>query len=363
MQTWESILKTLKKIIYVVSILVAIYLSYKLIIFYIPFLIAFIISMLIEPAIRFIMKKGGLTRKTSSIIIFVIVFLLIATILVWGIGTLFSESTNLLKGINEYFDKAYSLIQKIISKINFDNLSFTEEGIDIIKSTSQDFLEKISNWITRSLTKLLNMLTSLPKIGICFGITIISLYFICVDKIYILDLLEYHMPISWVRKIEDKIKLISISLGGYLNAQIKLILISFIICLIGLYFYKFIGLNVKYPLLIALGIAFVDALPILGSGTIMLPWAIISGLNGDIKLGILIAILWIIMSIIRQFIEPKIVSNKIGIHPIFTLIAMYTGFKFIGVIGLLLGPIALIVLNSVFSNFVDKGIVKTIIEK
>ena len=124
-----------------------------------------------------------------------------------------------------------------------------------------------------------------------------------------------------------------------------------------------IGLNVKYPLLIAFAIAFVDALPILGSGTIMLPWAIISALNGDIKLGILIAVLWIIMSVTRQFIEPKIVSNKIGIHPIFTLIAMYTGFKLIGVMGLLLGPIALIVLNCIFSNLIDQGIVKTILDK
>ena len=124
-----------------------------------------------------------------------------------------------------------------------------------------------------------------------------------------------------------------------------------------------IGLNVKYPLLIAFAIAFVDALPILGSGTIMLPWAIISALNGDIKLGILIAVLWIIMSVTRQFIEPKIVSNKIGIHPIFTLIAMYTGFKLVGVVGLLLGPIALIVLNCIFSNLIDQGIVKTILDK
>lgn len=99
----------------------------------------------------------------------------------------------------------------------------------------------------------------------------------------------------------------------------------------GLYIYKIVGFNIKYPLLIALGIGFVDALPILGSGTVMAPWAIIEAVNGDFKLGMAILILWIIMSIVRQFLEPKIVSNKIGIHPIFTLIAMYTGFKIIGI--------------------------------
>ena len=72
----------------------------------------------------------------------------------------------------------------------------------------------------------------------------------------------------------------------------------------------FAGLNVGFPLIIALGIAFVDALPILGSGTVMVPWGILSGLNGDLKLGLAIIGLWIIMSVTRQFIEPKIVSRK-----------------------------------------------------
>ena len=85
----------------------------------------------------------------------------------------------------------------------------------------------------------------------------------------------------------------------------------------------------------ALFIGFVDALPILGSGTVMIPWAIISGINGDINLGIAIIVLLIIMSVVRQILEPKLVSKNIGVHPIFTLIAMYTGFKVIGILRLI----------------------------
>ena len=117
------------------------------------------------------------------------------------------------------------------------------------------------------------------------------------------------------------------------------------------YEYKVIGMDIKYPLLIALAIGFVDALPILGSGTVMVPWAIISALNGDLKLGISILVLWIIMSLVRQVLEPKIVSGRIGIHPIFTLIAMYTGFKVIGVMGMILGPIALIIIKSILTEY------------
>lgn len=123
------------------------------------------------------------------------------------------------------------------------------------------------------------------------------------------------------------------------------------------------GFNIGYPLLAALGIGFVDALPILGSGTAMIPWAVISAVNGDIGLAIAILILWIIMSVIRQFAEPRVVSHHIGIHPIFTLIAMYTGFKAIGVLGMFIGPIVLIILKNIFSTVIDKGVGKAIFDR
>ena len=76
-----------------------------------------------------------------------------------------------------------------------------------------------------------------------------------------------------------------------------------------------------------------------------------------------ILVILAVISIVRQFLEPKIVSKQIGIHPIFTLIAMYTGFKIIGVLGLLIGPIALIVIKNVYGTLIDKGVVKTIFDR
>ncbi len=95
----------------------------------------------------------------------------------------------------------------------------------------------------------------------------------------------------------------------------------------------------------------------------MIPWAIISAVNGDLKLGISLLILYAIIIIVRQILEPRIVSGHIGIHPIFTLIAMYTGFKLSGLIGLFIGPIILIILQNVFETMIDNGIVKTILDR
>lgn len=328
-----------------------------------PFLIAFIISLMIEPSIKFIMKKTKLTRRTSSIIIFLLVSVIIIGSLTWILITLFSESSSLLQSLNDYFDKAYIQFQGLIESFHFEKIHLSAEVLNIIQNSTGDILETASNWLRNLLTRLLNLVSSLPSIAICISIAVIALYFICVDKIYILDQIEHHLPKLWVRKIGKHLKDLIETLGGYLKAEVTLILVSFIISLIGLYILKLIGFNIEYPLLMALFIGFVDALPILGSGTVMIPWAIICAINGDINLGISIIVLLIIMSITRQLLEPKLVSKNIGVHPIFTLIAMYTGFKFIGIMGLLIGPIVLIIFKNIFASLIDQGVFKTIFDR
>lgn len=355
--------RVIKRILYVFFILLGLYIGLKLSIFYMPFLVAFVISLIIEPTIKYIMKKTNLTRRTSSIIIFVIVSIIILGSLIWLIITLFAESSSLLQGLNDYFSKAQQIFENFLSRFDFDKIHLSNEILNVIQNSTGDILNNLSNWIRNSLTGLINIVTSLPSIAICIGITVLALYFICIDKIYILDQIEHHLPRLWVKKIGIHLQDLIKTLGGYLKAEATLVLISFIISLLGLYVFRIIGFNVEYPLLMALFIGFVDALPILGSGTVMIPWAIICGINGDIKLGISIIILLIIMSVIRQLLEPKLVSKNIGVHPIFTLIAMYTGFKFIGVIGLLIGPIILIIVKNIFASLIDQGVFKTIFDK
>ena len=355
--------RVFKRLLYVILIFLGLCIGLKLSIFYMPFLIAFILSLLIEPAIRFLMKKTKLTRRTSSIIIFILSITIILGSLIWIITTLFSESSNLLQSLNEYFDKTYIIFQNIISNLNFDKIHLSDEILNVIGNSTGDLLNTVSNWIRNALINVISILTSLPSIIICIGITLIALYFICVDKIYILDQIEHHLPKIWVKKIDRHMKDLITSLGGYLKAEATLVLVSFIISLIGLYTLSFIGFNIEYPLLMALLIGFVDALPILGSGTVMVPWAVICGINGDMNLGIAILLLLVLMSVVRQILEPKLVSKNIGVHPIFTLIAMYTGFKFIGVIGLLIGPIVLIIFKNIFASLIDQGVFKTIFDK
>ena len=311
---WTSVCKRIFLAILAIGITIV---SFKIAIFYLPFLIAFIISLIIEPLIKKIMKKFGFTRRLSSIIVFILTFGIIIGLLTWGIATLVSESTNLLSTFNDYYSKTYNLIQNILGGFDFIKLKIPQELLNIIENSSIALLEKGSNYLQSLLTKFVSGITSIPTIGIYFAITILALYFICTDKIYMLDELEHHLPEKWMKELTKHIRELIKVLGGYLKAQVILILISFVICLIGLYILYFAGLNVGFPLIIAIGILFVDALPILGSGTVMIPWGILLALNGDIRLAISVIILWIIMSVVRQFLEPKIVSRKHRNSPYF----------------------------------------------
>jgi len=360
MNYWTKVFR--KALIFILTV-VGIYLAFKLAIFYMPFLIAFIISLIIEPIIRFCMRNLKWKRRTSAIIVFIIVLAVIIGLIVSGVITLISESSNLLNGLNGYFEKISSWFQEITSKIDLNKLNLSNDIINIIQNAGMELLANISTWAKEALNGVLEFITSIPEIGIYAVITFLALYFICIDKIYMLDQLEHHLPELWVKKIGKHLREIIKSLGCYLKAEAILVIVSFFVCLIGLYIFKFVGLNVEYPLLAALGIGFVDALPIFGTATVMIPWAVIVAFNGDITLAIAILGLLLVIGIVRQVIEPRVVAGQIGIHPIFTLIAMYTGYKFIGVLGMLVGPIILIILKNIFGTMIDKGVAKAIFDR
>lgn len=355
--------KVTKRLLLFLFTLVAIYIVFKLSIFYVPFLIAFIISLIIEPLIRKVMKWTNLTRKTSAIITLVLVFSIMIGLLAWGVIGAITESSNILNNLSDTVNKVTNTISGLIANFKLDGIKIPEELKEMLQSTFNSLMGEGTNIVQGLLTKIIDTVKHIPQIMIYIGITVLATYFVCTDKMYILDQMEHHLPRNWVMKVGYRARKVISCLGDYLKAESILILISFVIVLIGLFIFDFIGMNVKYPLMMALAIGFVDALPILGSGTVMIPWAVISASYGDIRLAIALIILYIIVIVARQLLEPRIISNHIGIHPIFTLIAMYTGFKVIGVIGMFVGPIMLIIFKNIFETMIDNGVVKTILDR
>lgn len=128
---------------------------------------------------------------------------------------------------------------------------------------------------------------------------------------------------------------------GYLRAQVILMGVTFLILSAG-----FLYLGVPLPLLIALGIALVDFIPIIGSGIVMVPWALISYFNGNRDMAIGIGVLYVVLTVVRQVIEPKVMGDQIGLRPLYTFLATIFGTLTMGPLGFILAPMGVIIVNS-----------------
>jgi len=216
-----------------------------------------------EPIIRVLMLKLDISRRKSSLISTIIIVIFSMGVLLFLINTIFSEAGTLIEKANTYISSISENMNDFISEKNIENINMPKEIKGLIYNSFNNLLYRASNYINSVVNYILIILKKLPEIGIYIVITILAAYFIASDKYYIKDQFEYHIPRIWVKKFNTHFRTIIEQLISYIKAEMILVLISFIIILIGLYVLKFIGFDIGFPLIIAIFIGIVDALPIL----------------------------------------------------------------------------------------------------
>ena len=195
-----------------------------------------------------------------------------------------------------------------------------------------------------------NFAKNVPGTLIGIIMSILSAYFFTADRDKIYAMVNAHMPESIQKNVISVLKDLKHVVGGYFKAQLKIMVVVYIIVIIGLMILK-----VDYFLLVGFIIAFLDMLPFFGTGTVLGPWAIIKILSGDYRMAIALILLYVVTQVVRQVIQPKLVGDSIGMNPLATLIFMFIGFKLSGVIGMIVAvPIGMILINlyraGVFDN-------------
>ena len=352
--------KKLYFLVYIALILLVVFIAFKLGIFLFPFTIALFLSILTRPFTRFLQRKLKLSKKLSTIISIITFLILFFGVIGWGSLKLISEIYKLSQNLNSYSEIAQKLWVDNMAKVytylgNFPS-GFTKQVNDTINS----FISSGSARLGMFIKGLISFITSIPTLILYICITILATFFISLDRDEIVSFLEQQLPKSWLDKVFNiKTDMFTV-LGSYIKAQVILMTICFFELLICLHLLSFLNLNVPYPLLMSIIICTIDALPILGAGTILIPWAIISFALADIKLGIALIIIYLFVLSVRQMLEPKLVSQNLGVHPLITLISMYSGFKIFGVIGFLIGPVVMIILKNVFSRELEVGFFRDI---
>lgn len=355
-------LKIMIKVLILLFIFLGIFFAFKVVMFFAPFLIAWIISLLIEPLIKLFMEQFKLKRNIACAISLILIVFFIGIILFLAISKLISETGMIIANFNNDFTVLYNLVLQFFSDFKIGSYTIPSEVVAMLKNSVSDILNIGKEFIFSFFTGITNTIKSLPNFFTTLIITILATIFICIDHDFAKTQFKKHVPQKWVEQFNKVFKEMWKVSFSYIKAEAKLSFICFIFVTISLLTINLFGLKIDYLLTMSLLIGFVDLLPLLGAGMVMVPWAIYLLFIGNIPLAIAILVIWLLWAIIKQIIEPKFVSSQMGLHPIFTLIGMYAGFKLLGVLGLILGPIMILIFKNLFGNLIEKGILKSFFE-
>ena len=315
-----------------------------------PFIIAYLIAAALQPAVRFLCKHAKVPKRLSVLVLVLVATTLLGLLCYLAVDRIYSELTVLSQNVKGFLDRlrtdeqyAKDLIDKISGAVPFVDLR--ERLIEIWQNLDGELesaLLALADRLSGSVLPLLGgIITFVPNALLTIFVVILSTYYFAVDFKRINRFVLSQFPEKTANNMGMFRKEFVGTIVKFLRAYGLIIIITFLQL-----FAAFTILGIKYAFLIAFFTAFVDILPVLGTGTVLIPWSLFLLLTGDYYTGIALIIVYVVITIIRQIIEPKIVGRYIGLYPLLTLIAMYIGLKTLGVLGLVLLPILTIILKK-----------------
>ena len=340
-----------KMLVFITCTALCIFVAFQSIFYLAPFIIAFIISSLIEPLISLLVKKAKLPRKISAALALILVFSLFGLVLTIIVSNLVVEIANASHMLPKYFSDLYDNVNSLMNKANELYLKLPQEVTINMEGLASNLTTSLMNILNSFLKGILNTAISIPEAIVFTLVTILSTFFFASDRDKIFKFCKAQIPSVWSNRIYSIKTDIFSAFFGYIKAQLIMMTITFTELSVGFWM---IGINDS--ILLAFAISIIDALPILGTGGILIPWSVYELVIGNVKLGLSLLIIYGIVLIVRQMLEPKVLSQQIGIHPLVTLIAMYTGLKLLGFVGLILGPVTVLLLKNIFKAKTLKGI-------
>lgn len=308
-----------------------------------PFVTAFIIAFLLKPVIHYISEHTSMKRRTAAILSLCAFYILFITLII-VVGT---RIILLLREAFYALPQTYStLIEPALNKVQFMIVDIVEnlnpDALSIVNEISMHLNTALSGLVSTLSSEVVGGLGSLaagiPTSLVNLIITIVASFFLVVDYYKVTSFIAKCLPPRGKELLFEVKNSVVTVLFQFGRAYALLMLLTFVELFIGL-----LLLRVPYAFLLALLIAVVDILPVLGTGTIVIPWGCICLIMGNFPLGIGLLILYAIITVVRQSLEPRIVGHQIGLHPLVTLISMFVGVSLFGFLGLFGLPIAVTV--------------------
>lgn len=307
-----------------------------------PFLLALITAAILNPLVKRLQKALGWGRGPLSLLLLLLLFGLVGGAMVLLAYAAVSELISLAQNWSGLLDSLQTTMDQV--EALFSNLwslipqQITEFINDTFTSFFDWFKEAATQWLTGFGSTVGEKAMGLPSFVIALVIYIMAAYLLTADYPYLRSRAAQHMDDGLLHFL-GQVRTVALgAFGGYLKAELFLSVGVFFILLAG-----FTLIRQPYGLLLALALAVLDFIPIVGAGTVMVPWAFIALFVGDFAAAAELMIIWGIIALFRRVMEPKFVGDQTGLSPILSLVSIYVGMKLGGVVGMILGPILLLV--------------------
>lgn len=310
-----------------------------------PFVIGMIIAVIFKGPIGKISQHTKVKRPIVAILVLIIFYIVLAIVLFLFGAQLISLGEGGISKIPGLYNNTIepflvNAIDNIISKIPQAETQ-TIELSDIV----DNLIGSVSTFVTSATSTILagiaSIATKLPSLIINSIFTVVSSFFFTIDYHDITDFVFRQLPEKRAIQARNIKSDVIGTVWKYIKSYAFLMLVTFVELTIGMLIF-----GVANPLAVAALIAVIDILPVLGTGTVLIPWAIVGFIFNDYKIGFGMIILYLVITAVRQTLEPKIIGKQIGLHPVVTLIGIFVGAKLFGLIGMFLLPITITILKQ-----------------
>ncbi len=336
-----------------------------------PFLISLLVALAINRPVTYLCKRARLPRWLSVLLMMVLLLALIGGALTLIIaktavelGELITRLPHFISELTNYLSRTIS--QDVVTGL-YNRLLFFYTQLDKSYQTTIDtnvtnalrsVTEAGQTFVLTLLNELYTLIATLPSLATVLIISLLGAFFISKDFYRWEARFRRVLPRGVNRRLDQIVVDLRNALFGFVKAQLTLISLTAAIVMIGL-----LILRVEYAVTIGLLTGLVDLMPYLGTGTVFVPWIVYAFFKGQYGLVIGLSVLYAVVVIFRQIVEPKLVADNVGLDPLLTLIALFVGLKLFGFLGLIVGPVSLVVINALIKADVFRDIWTYIVGK
>lgn len=308
-----------------------------------PFLLAFLIAALIQPAVYFLHRRLRINRRAAGVFAVLAAAALFGFAVGFGLSRLLQELAAVLQTlpglIVDFTHSLHRLSGSISGYVSTLPAEISAQMLDALGRAESE-LTKISSLSPGVISAAWKVASGVPGLLLKCIITVVAACFISMDYLPIRSFILRQLSPTHQEWVLDLKEFFIRTIGKLLLAYLTLMCVTFVELSVGL-----TVLRVPHSVMVALLIAVVDILPVLGTGTVMIPWAAIELITGNYTFALCLAILYAVITVVRNILEPKLVGYHLGLHPLVTLIAMFVGLTSVGIVGMFLFPILLIIVK------------------